>query len=251
MRCYIKTRDMMAVILLSFIILINVDAQQTGIIKKLDGIDPVIEKILKDWNVPGCGIGIVYKDKLVYAKGFGYRDLGKKLPVTSQTLFQIASNTKLFTATAVGFIVEEGKLAWDKPVKTFVPQIQFYNDELNASVTIRDMLSHRTGISRHDLIWYNSDFTRRELFDRVKYLEPSIPLRQGYLYNNLMYAASGQIIEILSGKTWEEFVTGRIFNPLEMKNSMFIVEEMLKHPDFMSPYYETPMIWQSTNTHEN
>jgi CubicO group peptidase (beta-lactamase class C family) len=228
----------MIVILLSFIIITCVNAQPASINKKLDGIDPVIEKILKDWNVPGCGIGIVYKDRLIFAKGYGYRDLEKKLPVTPQTLFQIASNTKLFTATAVGFIVEEGKLAWDKPVKTFVPQIQFYNDELNANVTMRDMLSHRTGISRHDYIWDNSDFTRQELFDRIKYLEPSIPLRQGYLYNNLMYAASGQIVEILSGKTWEEFVTEKIFTPLEMRNSIFVVEDMLKQTDYMNPYYE-------------
>jgi CubicO group peptidase (beta-lactamase class C family) len=238
MRYLMKPGTVITVILLSLLILTKANAQQADISKRLSGIDPVIEKILKDWNVPGCGIGIVYKGRLIYAKGYGYRDLEKKLPVTPQTLFQIASNTKLFTATAVGFLVEDGKLAWDKPIKNFVPQIQFYNDELNANVTIRDMLSHRTGISRHDMIWYNSDFSRQELFDRIKYLEPSIPLRQGYLYNNLMYSASGKIVEILSGKTWEEFVTEKIFNPLEMKSSIFIVEDMLKQSDFMNPYYE-------------
>jgi len=216
----------------------NSSAQTIDVIKKLKGFDQTVEKILNDWNVPGCGIGIVVKDKLVFAKGYGYRDLEKKLPVTPNTLFQIASNTKLFTATAVGFLVEEGKLDWDQPIKKYVPQIQFYNDELNANVTIRDMLSHRTGISRHDFIWYKSDFTRQELFDRIKYLEPSIPLRQGSLYNNLMYAAAGQIVEYLSGQTWEEFVKSKIFNPLNMSHSMFVVEEMLKQPDYMKPYYE-------------
>ncbi len=213
-------------------------AQSVDITKKLKGFDQTIEKILKDWNVPGCGIGIIAKDKLVFAKGYGYRDLENKLPVTPNTLFQIASNTKLFTATAVGFLVEEGKLDWDKPIKNYVSQIQFYNDELNNNVTIRDMLSHRTGISRHDAIWYKSDFTRQELFDRIKYLEPSIPLRQGSLYNNLMYAGSGQIVEILSGKTWEAFITEKLFSPLNMSHSMFTVKEMLKQPDFMRPYYE-------------
>jgi CubicO group peptidase (beta-lactamase class C family) len=221
-------------LLLLLIISQNSSAQTIDVSKKLKGFDQTIEKILKDWNVPGCGIGIVVKDKLVFARGYGYRDLEKKLPVTPNTLFQIASNTKLFTATAVGFLVEEGKLDWDKPIKNYVPQIQFYNDELNANVTIRDMLSHRTGISRHDLIWYKSDFTRQELFDRIKYLEPSIPLRQGYLYNNLMYAASGQIVEYLSGQTWEEFVKSKIFIPLNMSHSMFVVEEMQKQPDFMT-----------------
>jgi len=241
MKMFKKFKLVLTVTVLSLIGLIlsqNSFAQTIDVSKKLKGFDQTIEKILKDWNVPGCGIGIVIKDKLVFARGYGYSDLEKKLPVTPNTLFQIASNTKLFTATAVGFLVEEGKLDWDVPIKKYVPQIQFYNDDLNANVTIRDMLSHRTGISRHDLIWYKSDFTRQELFDRIKYLEPSIPLRQGSLYNNLMYAAAGQIVEYLSGQTWEEFVKSKIFTPLNMSHSMFTVEEMKREPDFMTPYYE-------------
>ena len=238
MKDLLKLRFVLTVFTLSFILPAGSSAQNVDITKKLKGFDQAIEKILRDWNVPGCGIGIVVKDKLIFAKGYGYRNMEKKLPVTSSTLFQIASNTKLFTATSVGFLVEEGKLDWDKPIKKYVPQIEFYNDELNANVTIRDMLSHRTGISRHDNIWYKSDFTRQQLFDRIKYLEPSIPLRQGYLYNNLMYAASGQIVEILSGQTWEEFVRNRIFTPLNMSHSMFVVEDMQKQPDYMTPYYE-------------
>lgn len=221
-----------------FLLSHNTSAQTIDAQKKLKDFDQTVEQILKDWNVPGCGIGIVVKDKLVFARGYGYRDLEKKLPVTPNTLFQIASNTKLFTATAVGFLVEEGKIDWDKPIKTYVPQIQFYNDELNSSVTVRDMLSHRTGISRHDGIWVRSDFTRQELFDRIKYLEPSIPFRSGALYNNLMYVAAGQSVEFLSGKTWEALVQEKIFDPLEMSHSMFAVEDMLKQPDFMTPYYE-------------
>ncbi len=213
-------------------------AQNSNVDQKLKGIDVTINKILKDWNVPGCGVGVVVKDKLVFARGYGYRDLENKLPVTPNTLFQIASNSKLFTATAMGFLVEEGKLDWDKPIKKYVPQIEFFNEELNANVTIRDMLSHRTGISRHDNIWYKSDFTRQQLFDRLKYLEPSIPLRQGFLYNNLMYAASGQIVEYLSGKTWEQYVIDKIFTPLNMSHSIFIVEDMKKQIDFATPYYE-------------
>ncbi len=216
----------------------HASAQSLNVDQKLKGIDVTINKILKDWNVPGAGVGIVVKDKLVFAKGYGFRNIEKKEPVTPNTLFQIASNTKLFTATSIGFLVEEGKLDWDKPIKQYVPQIQFYNDELNANVTIRDMLSHRTGISRHDNIWYKSDFTRQELFDRIKYLEPSLPLRQGYLYNNLMYGAAGQIVEILSHQTWEDHVTDKIFKPLNMTHSMFVTEEMIKQPDFASPYYE-------------
>lgn len=223
---------------LLFLLPLITSAQDIDVQKRMKGFDQTVEKILKDWNVPGCGIGIVVKDKLVFARGYGYRDLENRLPVTPNTLFQIASNTKLFTATAVGFLVEEGKIDWDKPARNYVPQLQFYNDELNASVTIRDMLSHRTGISRHDAIWDGSDFSRKELFDRIKYLEPSIPFRSGALYNNMMYVAAGQSVEYLSGQTWEEYVTKKIFEPLEMHHSMFVVEDMLKQPDFMTPYYE-------------
>ena len=180
--------------------------QTTDISKKLKGFDEYMEKALKDWNTPGACVGIVVKDKLVFAKGYGYRDYGKKLPVTPNTLYQIASNTKLFTTVAAGLLVEDGKLDWDKPVKEFVPTIKFYNSDLDNSVTLRDMLAHRTGISRHDLIWYKSDFSRKDLFDRLKYLEPSQPIRTGFLYNNLMYVSAGYIIELKSGKTWEEFV---------------------------------------------
>ncbi|RYF49650.1 MAG: penicillin-binding protein, partial [Cytophagaceae bacterium] len=153
-------------------------------------------------------------------------------------LFQIASNTKLFTATAVGMLVNEGKLEWDKPVKTFVPAINFFNDELNNTVTVRDMLSHRTGISRHDLIWYKSGFTRAELFEKLKYLEPSQPLRQGFLYNNLMYAASGYIIELLTKKTWEAYLKENILGPLNMRNTVFSIADMRKDPDHFVPYNE-------------
>ena len=213
-------------------------AQEINIQKKLATFDTYIEKILKDWNTPGVGVGIVVKNQLVFAKGYGYRDYKNKLPVTPNTLFQIASNTKLFTATAVGMLVDEGKLDWDKPVRQYVPIIQFYNEDLNYTVSIRDMLSHRSGISRHDMIWYKSDFSRKELFERLKYLEPSQPLRQGFLYNNMMYASSGYIIEYLTHQTWEDFVRERLFTPLEMNNTVFSIAEMLKQGDHFVPFNE-------------
>ena len=213
-------------------------AQEQKILDRLVGFDQYMEKILSDWNAPGIGVGIVYKDKLIFSKGYGYRDYGKKLPVTATTLFQIASNTKLFTATAIGYLVDDGLIEWDKPIKNFVPSIKFYNNELNNTVTIRDMLSHRTGISRHDLIWYKSDFTRKDLFEKLKYLEPSQSLRQGFIYNNLMYIASGYIVELLNQKTWEDFIKEKIFQPLEMNNTVFSISEMLKHSDYFVPYNE-------------
>src|SRR6266478_2813408 len=213
-------------------------AQAPDITKKLDGFDSYMAQLLKDWNTPGIGVGIVVNDKLVFAKGYGYRDYEKKLPFTPATLCQIASNSKLFTAVAAGMLVEEGKLTWDKPVRESVPTVQFYNDQLNDNVTLRDMLSHRTGVTRHDSIWFKSDFKRKELFEKLKYLEPQQPMRETFLYNNLMFSAAGYIIELKSGKTWEQFVRERIFEPLNMSATTYSISDMVKYPDHGVPFRE-------------
>jgi CubicO group peptidase (beta-lactamase class C family) len=213
-------------------------AQQPSVEARLKGFDAYMAQVLKDWNVPGIGVGVVVKDKLVFAKGYGYRDYGKKIPYTPTTTQPIASNTKLFTAVAAGLLVEEGKLDWDKPIRQFVPSIQFYNDDLNRTVTVRDMLSHRSGITRHDLIWYKSDFTQKELFERLKYLEPSENPRSVFLYNNMMYSGTGYAIELLSGKPWEQFVRDRILTPLGMSTTTFTIEAMLKTPEPGVPFTE-------------
>jgi CubicO group peptidase (beta-lactamase class C family) len=216
----------------------KIQAQTYNTDKSLKGFDKYIEQVMQDWNAPGIAVGIIIKDELVYAKGFGYRDLENKLPVTSKTLFPIGSNTKLFTAVAMGILVEDGTLAWDKPISNFVPKIKFNTQELYNTVTLRDMLAHRTGISRHDDIWYKSDFSRKELYDRLQFLEPVQPLRQSFLYNNLMYMASGYNLELLTGKTWEQFVQENILSPLSMNSTLFTIEAMEKTKDFAVPYYE-------------
>ena len=217
---------------------LTVCAQELDVSKKLEGFDAYMEQLLKDWNTPGIGVGIVVNDKLVFAKGYGYRDYGRKVPFTPTTLCPIASNSKLFTAIAAGMLVEKGKLTWDKPVREAVPTIQFYNDQLNNNVTLRDMLSHRTGVTRHDLIWFKSPFTRKELFEKLKYLEPQQPMRETFLYNNLMFSAVGYIIELQSGKTWEQYVRQNIFEPLDMTTTTYTISDMLKQPDHGVPYRE-------------
>ena len=217
---------------------LTVRAQEPDVSKKLEGFDAYMDQLLKDWNTPGIGVGIVINDKLVFAKGYGYRDYGRKLPFTPTTLCPIASNSKLFTAVAAGMLVEQGKLTWDKPVRDAVPTVQFYNDQLNNNVTLRDMLSHRTGVTRHDLIWFKSPFTRKELFEKLKYLEPQQPMRETFLYNNLMFSAAGYIIELKSGKTWEKYVRENVFEPLDMNTSTYTIADMLKLPDHGVPYRE-------------
>ncbi|HEU4871809.1 MAG TPA: serine hydrolase [Pyrinomonadaceae bacterium] len=232
------TLNVVAVLALMASIVVAQQKDQENVEARLQGFDSYMEQVMKDWNAPGIGIGIVMGDKLVFAKGYGFRDYGKKLPYTPTTTQPIASNTKLFTAVAVGLLVEEGKLRWDEPIKQFVPTIRFYNDELDRSVTIRDMLAHRTGVTRHDSIWYKSSFTRRELWDRLRYLEPAAPMRTKFLYNNLMFTAAGQVIEELSGKTWEQFVQQRIFDPLGMSRSTLTIEDNIKGPEPAVPYSE-------------
>ncbi len=217
----------------------NLTTQQADVGDKLRDFDVYVEKLLQDWNAPGIGVGIVAEDKLVFAKGYGDRNYDKKLPFTPKTLFPIGSNTKLFTAIAAGILVEEGKLTWDEPIRDAVPAIRFYNHELNNTVTLRDMLAHRTGITRHDGMWYRQDsLTRKDICDRLKYLKPEVSLRQTFFYNNLMYAAVGYIIELLSGMTWEEYVREKIFQPLEMHSTIYTIAEMLQQPDYGVPFTE-------------
>ena len=214
------------------------EVKSADVAKKLQGFDSFMEKTLKDWNAPGIGVGIVIDDKLVFAKGYGYRDVAKKLPITSHTLFPIASNTKLFTAVAAGTLVEEGKLTWDRPIRESVPSIEFYDNSLNNTVTLRDMLAHRTGITRHDSIWYKSDYNAKELFQRLKYLEPKEPPRQLFLYNNMMYAGVGYSIQLQSGKPWADYVREKILKPLDMNSTVYSIADMLKQPDYGVPFTE-------------
>jgi CubicO group peptidase (beta-lactamase class C family) len=214
-------------------------AQQSSDIEaRLQGFDTYMSQLMKDWNVPGLGVGIVVKDRLAWSKGYGYRDYARKTPYTPATTQPIASNTKLFTAVAAAILANEGKVDLDKPIRQYVPSIQFYNDDLNRTVTLRDMLAHRTGITRHDGIWYKSDFTQKELFERIKYLEPTEAPRSVFLYNNMMYAGAGYAIELLSGKPWETFVRERILAPLGMTNTTFTIADMEKQTEPGVPFTE-------------
>lgn len=200
--------------------------------------DAYMAKVMKDWDAPGIAIGIVVRDSLVWARAYGYRDYGEKVPYTLTTTQPIASNSKLFTVMAAGMLVTDGKLTWDQPIKQKVPTIRFYNDDLDRQITLRDMLSHRTGVTRHDLMWYESPVTRKELWDRLRYLEPAAPIRTTFLYNNLMYTAVGSAIEEVSGKPWEQFVQERIVDPLQMTHTTLTIEDNLKNREHAVPYSE-------------
>jgi len=232
-------RRPIAALALTIVSAAHAGAQQPSIESRLAGFDDYVTHLLETWNAPGLGVGIVVKDRLVFAKGYGYRDYGKKIPYTPTTTQPIASNTKLFTAVAAGLLVEDGKLDWDTPIRSYVPSIRFASDELDRAVTIRDMLSHRTGITRHDGLWYQSDLTQKDLVDRLRYVEPSAPLRATFLYNNVMYASAGYAIEAVSGTPWKTLVSERILGPLDMTCTTFTIADMLGTAEPAVPYAES------------
>lgn len=198
----------------------------------LNGIDTLLERILHDRKAAGFAVAVVKKNKVIYAKGFGYRDKEKMLPVTPNTLFAIGSCTKAFTSSLIGLLQQENKLDYDKPARNYLPALQFFNDELNNGVTVRDLMCHRTGLPRHDLSWYLfSSNSRDSLLQRIRYQEPTAPLRQTWQYNNFMFLAQGMIAEKVWGKSWEKLVKEKILNPLNMKQSVFTTGEMEKSPD--------------------
>ena len=212
--------------------------QNGGAAPNLAGLDGFIEQVMKDWHVPGLAVAIVKDGRVVYAKGFGYRDVKKGLQVTPDTLFAIGSCSKAFTASALAILADEGKLDWDKPVRDYLPDFRLHDAYATAHIRPRDLVTHQSGLPRHDLVWYGSPLSRKEIFERLRHLEPSRPLHARYQYNNLMFLAAGVLIERLSGLTWEEFVRRRIFDPLGMKASNLSVRDSQKTPDFSLPYQE-------------
>jgi len=194
----------------------STDKQQ----QRFAGLDKQVDRILHDWHTAGVAIAIVEKDQVVYAKGFGYRDYEKKQPVTPNTIFAIGSCTKAFTSGLLGVLREEGKLDFETPVHNYLPELVFYNEDMNAHVTLRDMMCHRTGLSRYDLSWYMFGGPSRDsLIYRIRYMVPNEPLRYKWQYNNFMFVAQGVVAEKITGKSWEENIKKRFFDNLSMSRS--------------------------------
>jgi CubicO group peptidase (beta-lactamase class C family) len=205
--------------------------------KGLEGFDDFMAQGLKDFKVPGAAVVVVQGDKVILLKGYGYRDVAKQLSVTPQTLFAVGSITKSFTVTTLGMLVDEGKLDWDKPVRDFYPKFRMYDEVSTEEMTSRDLVTHRSGLPRHDFVWYTSDFSREDIVDnRLRYLQPNKPLRYTFQYNNLMFMTAGYLAGLLNGTTWEAAVQQRVLAPLGMTCSNFSVLDSQKTADFSEPY---------------
>ncbi len=215
----------------------------------LTGFDDYVNKAMKEWEVPGLAIAVVKDDKIVYAKGFGVRQLGKPEPVDEKTIFAIGSSSKAFTSAAIAMLLDEKKLKWDDKVSQYLPEFQLFDPYVTREMTVRDMLTHRIGLERGDQLWYATDFSRDEILRRVRHLEPSSSVRSRFGYQNIMYLAAGQIVPSITSKSWDDFLAERIFSPLGMKDSSTSISSLSKSNDVSTPHLKiddkvTPIAWR-------
>lgn len=196
--------------------------------EKLKEIDAYAEKARADWNVPGFAVAIVKDDKVVFAKGYGVRELGKPEKVDENTLFAIASNSKAFTTASLAILVDEKKLNWDDKVSRYLPEFQMYNPYVTSELTIRDLVSHRSGLDTFsgDLLWYETTYNSDEILRRVRFLKPKSSFRSQFGYQNLMFIAAGKVIEKVSGQAWGQFVRERILTPLGMTRTTVSIRDL-------------------------
>jgi CubicO group peptidase (beta-lactamase class C family) len=202
----------------------------------LAGIDLDVKRAMEAQHVPDAAVGVIVNGKVILAKGYGARDIGKPALVDADTIFDIGSMTKSFTAAAAAAMVDDGKLDWDKPVITYIPWFRMYDPVATQLITPRDLLIHRSGLSGNNFIRESTYLSREELVRRIRYLEPSATFRQTFQYNNLMYTVAGYLAGQVNGTTWEELVKQRIFMPLGMIHSNTSAVELQQSNDYAHPH---------------
>ncbi len=197
---------------------------QAGPLRELDA---YIERAMRDWKVPGLALAVVKDDSVVFVRGYGVRAMGKPEPVDPNTLFAIASNTKLFTAVAAGMLVDEGRMKWDDPATRYLPSFQLFDPYVTREITLRDLLSHRSGLGRRgDLLWEAFPYDRAEVLRRIRFLAPNSSFRSAHGYQNIMFLAAGEAVAAAAGKSWDDLVRERIFQPLGMTRSNTTVRDL-------------------------
>lgn len=205
-------------------------------VERLEGFEDFVRAMLEEWKIPGVAIGLVKDGEVVLAQGFGKRDREAGQEVTPRTIFGIASCTKAFTALALAMLVDEGKLDWDVPLRTYLPGFKLSDSVASERVATRDILSHRTGLPGHDLVAYGIELTADELLQRLPHLEMNKDIRAAWQYNNLMYGVAGHLIHCLSGQRWDAFTRQRILEPLGMESTSFTIADVQQMSDYAMPY---------------
>jgi len=210
----------------------TVDSQNAAAIESFE---KFANRAMAAYHVPGWSIALIKDGTVIYTKGFGYRDVERKLPVTPETIFGIASCSKSFTATALGILVNQGKVDWDTPIKSYLPDFAMYDKAATEQLSIRDCLCHRSGLPGYDCFW--SRFTSRaELIANLRYLKPTAGFREKYQYNNLMYVLAGHVLETITGMPWEVFVQQYITIPFGMRSTFFSSSVVPTHPNAALAY---------------
>jgi CubicO group peptidase (beta-lactamase class C family) len=204
------------------------------------GLDPWIEAEMERWSIPGLAVGVVHRDSLVYAWGFGVLGLEDPRPVDEHTIFGVASTTKAMTAAALGLLVDEGVLHWDDPVVRHLPEFQLADPWVTHHVTIRDLLTHQVGVGRMtgNRLRYLPSRTRAEVIYRMRYHAPETPFRSRYVYSNVMYMVAGEVVRAASGMSWDDFVATRLFAPLGMWRSSTTVAAIADGENAAWPHQE-------------
>jgi CubicO group peptidase (beta-lactamase class C family) len=193
------------------------------------GLDDYVREAVHAWQVPGLAIAVVKGDEVVFSRGYGVRKLGDPGKVDEHTILSSGSTTKAFTTTALAMLVDEGKLDWDDRVVDVLPGFQLYSPHVTREVTVRDLITHRTGQARGDLLWYGSENDREDIVELLRYQEPASSFRSAYAYNNNMFAVAGEVVEAVSGQTWAKFVRRRILEPLGMDRTLMLIAEMPRY----------------------
>ena len=214
-------------------------------------VDATVQEALAAWRVPGVAVAIVQGDDVVYLKGAGVKEVGGDKPVTPDTLFAIGSNTKAFTTAAMAIMVDEGKMNWDDPVRQHVPFFRLSEPFADQNVTLRDIVCHRTGLSRNDLLWYASPWGREEIIRKIGFVKLNRPFRYTYQYQNIMFLTAGYAVGLVARTSWEEFVQRRIFDPLGMAGANFSTAAAEAAPDHATPHRKNkqdvvePIAWRN------
>lgn len=208
----------------------------------LKELDKYIENARSEWQIPGMAVAIVKDGEIVFAKGYGMRNLETNKKVDEHTLFAIASNSKAFTSAALSMLVDEGKLNWDDKVVKYLPWFELYDPYVTQNITVRDLLCHRSGLYTFsgDLLWYYTNYSKKEVVERAKYLEPRYGFREHYGYQNIMFSAAGLVLEEITGMSWEEYIEQHFFDVLNMSNSNTSVSQLNVDGNVAIPYHVTP-----------
>lgn len=202
----------------------------------LAGFDDLVTRAMKDWRVPGLALVVAKDGKIVLERGYGVRQLGQPALVDTHTLFAIGSTTKAMTAALVGMLVDDKVLGWDDPVVKHLPWFQLKDPAVTRELTVRDLLTHRGGLGNADYLWYGQSNSTEEILKRVRLLEPAYSVRSSFIYQNIMYAAAGAVIEAAGHKPWAEMIRQRIFEPVGMRDSIATAATLAAQPNVAAPH---------------